>query len=251
MKLSIRLQQIHHLIPEGSRVADIGSDHALLPIAAIQSGRASKVIAGEVNDGPYQSACKHVQQSGLSHKIDVRKGDGLGVITRGEVDVITISGMGGALMTSILNEGRQKLISTKKIILQPNVGAHLVRKWLFDHDWVLAQEMLVLDSRCIYDILVAVPQTDDTIHNNRLYCPYVLKQTLVTQEMMFLMGPYLLKKPTPLFFKKWGNELTKLEYAIVSMSRSHEKESKYKATQWTERMNQCQEVLTCLQQDKQ
>ena len=92
MKLSNRLQQIHDQIPEGSRMADIGSDHALLPVAAIRSGKAVSAVAGEVNSGPYEAASKQVSDAGLEAQITVRRGDGLDVITAGEVDVITIAG---------------------------------------------------------------------------------------------------------------------------------------------------------------
>lgn len=67
MKLSNRLQRIHdHL--DGSRMADIGSDHALLPVAAIRSGKAASAVAGEVNPGPYDAACKQVSDAGLKEK---------------------------------------------------------------------------------------------------------------------------------------------------------------------------------------
>lgn len=69
MKLSNRLQRIHDQIPEGSRMADIGSDHALLPVAAIRSGKASAAVAGEVNPGPYDAACKQVSDAGLKEKL--------------------------------------------------------------------------------------------------------------------------------------------------------------------------------------
>ena len=77
------------------RLADIGSDHALPPVAAVESGATIQAIAGEVNPGPYDAAVKQVIESGMTEVISVRRGDGLNVLSVGEADVITIAGMGG------------------------------------------------------------------------------------------------------------------------------------------------------------
>ena len=77
IKLSRRLQTIADQVTQGARVADIGSDHALLPVYLIQSGRCPSAIAGELNTGPYQAARKQTAEAGLKAVIEVRQGDGL------------------------------------------------------------------------------------------------------------------------------------------------------------------------------
>src|ERR1700730_3423795 len=99
-KLSNRLEAVVKHIPRGARLADIGSDHAYLPCNAVKRGIISFAIAGEVVEGPFKSAMKNVDAEGLTQQISVRLGNGLEVINAGDVDCITICGMGGALIAN-------------------------------------------------------------------------------------------------------------------------------------------------------
>ncbi|MFL6516530.1 MAG: tRNA (adenine(22)-N(1))-methyltransferase, partial [Bacillus sp. (in: firmicutes)] len=131
-KLSARLEAVAKYVPNGARIADIGSDHAYLPCFLAKNERLAYGIAGEVAVGPFQSAERNVLAEGLTDIISVRMGDGLEVIQEGEVDCITIAGMGGALITSILENGKEKLSSVKRLVLQPNISAISIRKWFIE-----------------------------------------------------------------------------------------------------------------------
>ena len=90
LQLSNRLATVAKYIEKGNFLADIGSDHAYLPVYCVQREKVKKAIAGEVVKGPFESARNTVSQYGLSHQIDVRLGDGLDVLKDDMVDSITI-----------------------------------------------------------------------------------------------------------------------------------------------------------------
>jgi hypothetical protein len=135
MILSERLSRIASYVPGELVVADIGTDHALLPIYLVLQEIASHVIACDISSGPLESARANIYLYKLTEKIEIRQGDGLEPLNRGEADVIIISGMGGAKIRDILETSPDVLDGVVRIILQPQRGAGIVRRWLFDHDW--------------------------------------------------------------------------------------------------------------------
>lgn len=193
-KLSNRLQAVANNIPEGARLADIGSDHAYLPCNAVKKGNVHFAIAGEVAEGPFLSALEQVKSEGLTDFITVRKGDGLDVIQPGEVECITIAGMGGTLISNILERGNSKLDGVKRLILQPNVGSFAVRRWLIDHQWELIKEEILKEDGKIYEILVA--------EKGEPLKPY----EQIDREKGILFGPFLMQEKHPAFIEKWNHE---------------------------------------------
>lgn len=252
MKLSQRLQYIMEQIPAGSRLADIGSDHGLLPVAAVRSGRVTQAVAGEVNDGPLRAAQKQVAEAGLTDRITVRKGDGLAVITAHEVDVITIAGMGGALIASILEQGKDKLDSVKRLVLQPNVGEDILRRWLIEHQWVLTGEHIMEEDGKIYEVLTAVPVLDSIVKQDELYRPIALSGSslVLTQDWLEQLGPLLVSEPNEVFFRKWKLEIHKLQNVLAQLGRSEQESAQQKQEQLQKQIEQLEEVLACLPKDK-
>lgn len=106
-------------------------------------------------EGPFLSAKKQVEDAQLTDQVEVRFGNGLEVITPGEVDCITIAGMGGTLIASILEAGKDKLDNGPRLILQPNVSAKSIRTWLMDNGWSLVGEEILEEDDKLYEILVA------------------------------------------------------------------------------------------------
>jgi tRNA (adenine22-N1)-methyltransferase len=193
-KLSARLAAVSKYVPKGARLADIGSDHAYLPCYLAKNEELPFAIAGEVAKGPFQSAERNVLAEGLASVISVRMGDGLEVIEPGEVDCITIAGMGGALIASILEKGKDKLTSVKRLVLQPNISAISIRKWLVENNWELIAEEILEEDEKIYEILIGEKGDPDR--------PY-----LTNRELGLLVGPFLVKKQEKPFKKKWSAEL--------------------------------------------
>lgn len=256
VKLSDRLQHLLIQIPDKSRLADIGSDHALLPIAAVESGKAVFAVAGEVNPGPFDAACKGVAEAGLIKEISVRRGDGLDVLEPGEVNCITIAGMGGALIASILDRGQNKgkLKDVKTLVLQPNVGEDILRRWLLDHNWVLVAESILEEDGKQYEVMTAVPEDSSAgISNDNVYREYKIGDSALvcTQDILLQMGPWLLQAPNEVFFAKWQGEIQKLEGILTSLSRSELESAEQKRKQIEAQIKEITEVLQCLPRDKQ
>lgn len=144
-----------NFVREGSRVADIGADHAYLSIALAKSGLATKIIATEKNVGPFEAARKNILAAGFGDVIDVRLGDGLTVLSAGEVDTICIAGMGGALIQKILDDAPDVVQSSRQLILQPMNAVKKIRDNLAEN-FVVEDEDLAEASGIIYEVISAV-----------------------------------------------------------------------------------------------
>ena len=150
-----RIRAVLNFVHEGSRVADVGADHAYLSIELIKCGRATKVIATEKNVEPFEAARKNISTAGLENIIDVRFGDGLQVLTADEADTICIAGMGGALIVKILDDAPEVVQSARSLILQPMNAAEKVRAWLTENNWTIIDEDLAESAGIIYEIICA------------------------------------------------------------------------------------------------
>ncbi|WP_106497125.1 tRNA (adenine(22)-N(1))-methyltransferase [Lentibacillus sp. Marseille-P4043] len=229
INLSNRLKKVALFLPKGANFADIGSDHAYLPCYVCRQDRVAKAIAGEVNVGPFNSAKTTVQAYQLSDKIDVRLGDGLQVIEKGEVKQIVIAGMGGPLIQSILENGKDKLQHVEQIIAQPNVDARGVRKWLMAHNFQLTDEELVEENGHFYEIINATKRHDNSLLNR-------------WTEKELLFGPFLLAKQTSDFYRKWQHEMEKMTRVINQMKQATIRDEK-KITEFERELSWIKEVM--------
>lgn len=251
MKLSARLQVIADELSLGCRMADIGSDHALLPVYAVKNGKASFAVAGEVNDGPYEAARRQVAEAGEQSRISVRKGDGLAVINPGEVDAITIAGMGGALIVSILASGIDKLTGVKRLVLQPNVGEEFVRSWLIENGWYLEKEQILEEDGKIYEVLTAVADPGAEALNEQLYQDKAMNGSIVISKPLLLrIGPRFIMNPSPILLKKWQGEIAKLEKICRQVALSDQEASRERESELRQEIEQLKEVLACWQKDR-
>lgn len=203
MHIGTRLETIAALVPQGSKVADIGTDHAYLPVWLMEQGKITEAIAGDIASGPCQAARNTVAMYGLKNKIDVRQGSGLEVLQPGEADCITIAGMGGSTIISILEASMDVAVSAKTLVLQPMAGAAGLRRWLVEHGWRLADEELVDDPPHFYEIICAV-RGDDRNYSDAEY----------------LVGPCVLQKRHTLLDKQLARQLQGCRQLLENMGRS-------------------------------
>lgn len=154
IKLSRRLAAAAEFVREGSFVADIGTDHAYLPIYLCESGRIRGAVASDVNRGPAERAKAHVAAYGLSEKISVCLCDGLDGLESYAPEDICILGMGGELIVSLLSRVPWLKTEGKRLILQPMTHPEAVRSYLLDDGFSIVDEVLVEDDK-IYQIICA------------------------------------------------------------------------------------------------
>ena len=195
--ISKRLELVASFVPQGAILLDVGSDHAYLPIELVERGQIEGAIAGEVVEGPYQSAVKNVEAHGLKEKIQVRLANGLAAFEEADqVSVITIAGMGGRLIARILEEGLDKLAHVERLILQPNNREDDLRIWLQDNGFEIVAENILEEAGKLYEILVVEAG----------------QMKLSASDVRF--GPFLSKEVSPVFVQKWQKEAAKLEFAL-------------------------------------
>ena len=225
--LSPRLQAVAAMIPNGSIPADIGSDHAHLPVALISSGCCHRVIATDMNIGPLERAREKVKGAGLTKRIELRLGNGLEVLKRGEVDVIICAGMGGQLIREILIKGVSVLASVKRLVLQPNTKADELRLWLAANDWHLVSEELIFEKKHFYPILAA--------ERGKMELTYLEAE----------IGPVLLKERHPLLLPYLHKRLKTLKNAVSKMKLAKEIDHK-KLNRLQTLIQELEELKRCL-----
>ena len=143
MELSKRLQAVASLVSDGYRLADIGTDHAFIPISLTESGRIPGAVAMDVNRGPLLRAQANIREHGQEKRIGIRISDGFAVLKQGEVDSAVIAGMGGPLMIRILKDGESVVRSLKECILQPQSEIEKVRAFLLEEGFFFLEEDMV------------------------------------------------------------------------------------------------------------
>lgn len=255
MKLSRRLTALADWVPQGAKLADIGTDHALLPVFLAGSGRVELAIAGDVNAGPVEAAKRQAKEAGLEAVVSVRLGDGLAVIAPGEVDTVSIAGMGGSLMVRILDQGLARLAGVRTLILSPHVAEDQVRRWLVAHAYAIDQETLVEEDGVIYTIMRAVKVDDPDEakeRNDALYDATLLAPALprISPSLLYEMGPLLLREPTDAFRRMWEEQILKRERVILQLQHAEAPEAAEKAREWQEDVREIREVLACLPAEK-
>lgn len=153
IKLSHRLTAVASLVGKGT-VADIGTDHAQLPIWLVQNGH-GRALASDINEGPCQRARVNIYQWGLHGKIKVKCCSGLDGIEEFAPDNIVIAGMGGEMIMSILAASEYPKKSRCRLVLAPQSMQDVLRRYLCENGFSITEEVVVKDGGKYYQILSA------------------------------------------------------------------------------------------------
>lgn len=207
--MNLRLNSLAAMVDNGDRIADIGTDHAYLPIELIKSGKITYAIASDIAKGPLDNAKKDVQEASLENQIDIRLGAGLSTVSvQDQIDTVIIAGMGGKLITQILDDAWQNKLRFKSLVLEPNVGECGVRKWLTEHSYKITAEQIIAESGHIYELIKAIKSQK--------------KSNLSATELYF--GPFLLREKNNIFKQKWHGQLKYHQSLLTNLNKAKNKD---------------------------
>lgn len=152
MELSKRLMKIASYTNYCEAIADIGTDHGYIPIYLVKNNKCNSAIASDINKGPIEKASTNIRFEGLSEKIKCLLGGGLKPLKVGEVNGVIIAGMGGNLIRDIILEDIEKVKLYDFLILQPAQNPEVLREFLYNNNFEILNEDLILDDGKFYEL---------------------------------------------------------------------------------------------------
>ena len=207
--MNLRLNTLAKMVDPGSRVADIGTDHAYLPIELVKNGKIDYAIASDVAEGPLENAKNDIAAAGLTEQIETRLGSGLETVTHADqIDTVVIAGMGGKLMTDILDRAWSKDAQFKTLVLEPNIGEAGVRNWLMMHNYKIISEKLIAEAGHTYELIKA---------------SLTEKKHEMTEKEIFF-GPFIVQEKNPVFYQKWEGQLVYYQRLLVNLNKARKKD---------------------------
>lgn len=215
MNIGDRLEAIGKLVPQGCVLADIGTDHAYLPVWLLEQGKIASAIAGDIAEGPCLAAKNTVSMHGMKGKVEVRLGSGLKVLQAGEADCIAIAGMGASTMMEILEADMPLAVEAKRLVLQPMAGAASLRKWLIQNGWHIVAEDLVADGRHLYEIMAVERGESEAFSDAALE-----------------IGPSLIEAKHPLLAQQFARQINNYKKLLANMGKSEQARASEKYIAW-------------------
>lgn len=152
MELTPRLRAIAEQVPRGAKFADIGTDHAYLPVWLVLNGVVGSAIAADLREGPLERAKQTAAQYAVADRVSFRLCDGLSGIAPEEADTIAIAGMGGETIANILVSAPWTRGAGKTLLLQPMTTQPELRRWLGEHGYSILKERIPCEGNRLYSI---------------------------------------------------------------------------------------------------
>lgn len=227
--LSRRLERLASYVEKTDILGDIGTDHGYIPIYLLENNITDQIIASDLNQGPLDNAKEELSQRGLMKSIDLRLGGGLEPYTPGEINTALIAGMGGTLIRTILEAGKEHLPYLKKLILQPMHGVVELRRFLLNHGYRIVDEDLIYENNIYYEIIVAKRGEAQTYDHINLE-----------------FGFFMLEKNPELSKAYVGLKLEKLQEIVDNITRHGSSASQEKVKELRESIDAYKEVIECL-----
>lgn len=235
--LSGRLRMLADMVTPGSRLADVGCDHAFLSIYLVQAGICPSALAMDVRRGPLAGAKQHVEEYGLGDYITLRLSDGLEAYGAGEADSLVCAGMGGRLMERILGEGMDQAKSLGELILQPQSELPRFRAFLREAGFQVTQERAVREDGKYYFAMKARP-----VEGNPGACGRPGDRT-DGFGLYDLFGEHLLKQRDQVLFSYLRQRGSYLERLAASLARADSRKAGGRSEEVREELARIEEAL--------
>lgn len=155
MRLDERLTAVANMVRQCDVFADIGTDHAYLPIYLVENGIAKRAIASDLRKGPLNNGRETVNEHGLQDKIELRLSNGLDNFEPYEVTEIAVAGMGGLLISEFIERANWIKNPDTHLILQPMTHSEELRKTLYDNGFYIDRECAASVGGKLYVVISA------------------------------------------------------------------------------------------------
>ncbi len=187
-----RLALCASLVRPGSRLVDVGTDHAYLPVWLALAGRIGRAVAADVRPGPLARAERNIRKYGVEATVRARLSDGLDAVSPQEADDIVFAGMGGLLISRILLRTPWLRDPAKRLILQPMTSVEELRRSLSEQGFAVLRERAACEDGHVYTAMLCGYDPANRM-TGRLY-PYVGRISADTPENRL----YLARRMAPL-----------------------------------------------------
>ena len=167
--MSNRLELIASYVEDGIGVADVGTDHAYIPVMLAKRGYSGNIFATDINEGPLRKAKQNLVQADCEDSVELILCDGLEGCEHEKIDTIIVAGMGGDMITGILDRAEWCARPDIKLILQPVTKPEILRYWLVNNEFVITKESHIDENGTIYQIICAKPGNDCRYKDSELY----------------------------------------------------------------------------------
>lgn len=221
-----RLERIKSMVDSCQTAADIGTDHGYVAEMLLKEGICKQIIATDLNEGPLNRAVEHLTKSNLDDKCDFRLGSGLTVLSEGEADAIIIAGMGGDLISDILDTSKDIALKAQQLILQPMTAVDILRRYLFENGFEIIDESIVKEYHHFYFIIKA-------------------KKGIAKQmdSIYFEISNILIEKRDPVMKDYLNKVLNTNEKIISSLEKTNNVEYNKKIESLKEKNNKIKELI--------
>lgn len=230
MRLSKRLEAVALFVPQGSRVADVGTDHGYVPIWLVEQGIAEYAIAMDVRKGPLLRATEHIARHKLEDRIETRLSDGLLQLRPGEADTVIIAGMGGELMLRIVRDGIHVWDSVSRFILSPQSELEIFRRGLEELGFAIAEEAMLREEGKYYTIMVAMRGMMHYEHG-----------------FQYRYGDCLIRQKSPVLIEYLEREKHKLHQILERLAAQNTEGAKLRYQEVEEELCQVKEAYDAMQ----